>query len=75
MHPQAPDFTPSTRPLVLAVVRASLVLHRLVMKLEEQDKTRNQLVEQVVQNEVETRGRVRIVSFSRMHSGSMFGTA
>jgi hypothetical protein len=33
------------------------------MKLEEQDKTRNQLVEQVVQKEVETRGCVRIVFF------------
>jgi hypothetical protein len=65
---------PSTK-LVLTVVRASLVLHRLVMRLEEQDKTRNWLVEQVVQNEVETRGRVGIVSFSGMHSGSMFGTA
>jgi hypothetical protein len=65
---------PSTK-LVLTVVRASLVLHRLVMRLKKQDKTRNWLVEQVVQNEVETRGRVRIASFSRMYSGSMFGTA
>jgi hypothetical protein len=74
MRPQAPVFTPSTR-LVLTAIRASLVLHRLVMKLKEQDKTRNWLVEQVGQNEVETRGCVHIVSFSRMHSGSMFRTA
>jgi hypothetical protein len=74
MRPQAPVFTPSTR-LVLTAIRASLVLHRLVMKLEEQGKTRNRLVEQVVENKVETRGCVRIVSFSCMHSGSMIRTA
>jgi hypothetical protein len=45
------------------------------MKLEKQDKARNRLVEQVVQNEVETRGCVCIASFLRMHSGSLFGTA
>jgi hypothetical protein len=71
---QPPVFTPSTR-LALAVIHASLVLHRLVMKLEEQDKTRNRLVEQVVQNEVEARGCVRIVSFLCMRSGGMFETA
>ncbi len=74
MRPQPPVFTPSTR-LVLAVVRARLVLHEPVTRLEEQDKTWNQLIEQVVQNEVETRGCVRVVSFSRVHSSSMFGTA